>query len=701
MNNMSVIDLMRSGYDGICKFAKSWILSSNKIKQKMKEFVLSNIDDDNRLDDNTVTFTSVENTIIGLMRDTYVCNLLLGCTGIMHLTSGDGRYEKLDTDIMNFIEEYNNDPEFRMILYILYEYYRENADSNHEHKLFLERVLCKAIDSEELGNEELSILNNDIKVLTYKLNNLINVQPLYCNRPLDDTLYERIIESMEDMLCIENGMTVDDIVSVNTNTYNNILKLQEQWSKRQRGCTSNLIDLILKKDTFAKQKKCKNYYKYKNRDKKDSTEIISNIIYQLEHDMKKRVDEELENVVNSKPYASTATIGDIRKYANDNICPVTFEQSHVLYVIFQKIKEYFDIDMVRDNIKLDTNNVGNTKHILGRLIKFNVLYDDKIIGRLFLDLEHSTSKPLRDPISIKLADRFRVSTKHSTIPEVVLMTNYKDELNYLDVVKVFEEFGYVLGDLCYKSNIGRINIDQNVSNYLPLVMHNIAWDRDTVNMFTNDESVGDHIEMSRYFTKCSDMLIEITRGKFDYAIHANDTIIDAIRENKDKDIDFKTNIIDQFYMQLMHRTFNNSKFNPTIVSTTVCDIPTALRSKYSISMTDPVAIGHVIDGMECSLFPLTCNRIFAYASYYLLKNRIKSPYEFMTIVLNNGTTSYKESILEFISDIDAYDLYITNCLLLKSSSYNNDIDVNTNDTDINSDGKDIYDDYDMSITEHN
>lgn len=684
MENTSIVDLVKKDYSGISSFIDEYIKSSNKIKIKIKEFVLSNLGDNDEIDEN-MSQVRITNTVLGLMRDTYLCNLLMGVTALMYLTSGEDRYDDLHIKIKKFVDDYHYDPEFRMSLYLIYKYYLK-YEVNFEHQLFLERALCKSIDVED--EIDMPINKNSIEMKENKLISLINVITLYKGKALDENLYEKVIESMEDNLYIDNDMTVEDIIQTNMKVYDEITKFQFNYSNKQNQCLESLSELISARNKFAQEKNYDNYHKYMNRDKSDVTNVIIGTIEQLEKDMKIRVDEELNNVVNSKPYISTASIGDIKKYSRDLICPKKFELFKVLHVIFLRIKHYFGIDFVRSDFDKESSKI----ELLQRLVRFNVMYKGDIIGRLFLDLTYNEAKPLRDPLSIKLADRFKVSNLHSgkhTSPEVLLMVNYNSDLLYTDVVKLFEEFGYVLYDLCYTSTIGRVNDDMDVSNFIPLVLHNIAWDRDTINMFVKDESIGDHLEMSRYFTKCSDMLIEIVRGKFDYVVHNDNKLIDAINDDP--------KIINQVYMKLLNDTFSNSKFNPTLVSSTVCDIPTSIRRKYDISMVDPIAIGNVIDGTSCSILPMLCNRIFAYAAFYNLKNGLRTSDEFFEI-LSNGLTSQKESIFNFLSNIDPYTVYIEYCLLLNvkdQNSEDNDININNvNNTNYDNTNYDITENYD-------
>jgi len=186
-----------------------------------------------------------------------------------------------------------------------------------------------------------------------------------------------------------------------------------------------------------------------------------------------------------------------------------------MYYLFKIIKHYFNISVRRYDLAPDTEEDVNAFPYK----PFELVVGDEVLGRLYIDIDRDESKRINDPISIKVSDRMMVSSEVHTMGEVMLLGNYGDQITYRDVVSLFKEFGYVLQELSYRSGVGLVNRDPEFSNFMPLLMENIAWDRDTVHMICQDDDITNHIISMRYFDICTRIKQKCVYAKFDHLLH--------------------------------------------------------------------------------------------------------------------------------------------------------------------------------------
>ena len=185
MPGIGIRNLVGRGTDYTINFIEQFIKSSENIKKSIKSYRVE--DQADEAEDSTVR----RNMMIALIRDTYVCNLLLGYTGMMRLISDDatiGTFEKIDSKLLKYVDEFLDDLEFRNSISRIYTKYRGFLESldiesirDHQEELEITRFLERMIDRLQIDGKRASI-NSCISMLENKIYNLINVTPLI---PLD------------------------------------------------------------------------------------------------------------------------------------------------------------------------------------------------------------------------------------------------------------------------------------------------------------------------------------------------------------------------------------------------------------------------------------------------------------------------------------------------------------------------------------
>jgi hypothetical protein len=314
----------------------------------------------------------------------------------------------------------------------------------------------------------------------------------------------------------------------------------------------------------------------------------------------------------------------------------------VFYVIFNVLDNYFGIKIQKINEKTWRQNV----------IVY-IMIDKKsgnLLGRLFLDIMYDENKKIVDPISIKLSDKMQININSKSTAEVVLLTNYQNLkcMTYNDIVLLFREFGYIMAGICYESRVGVVNYDEEFSNYLPLLMEYIAWDRDIISLIAknHDVSIVDHIEMGRYIDMCLNIKFKCINAKFDHLLHNSEVLMDELIKNTDN-----ANIgILETYLNI-YKEFMEPYSNIFLSN---------------IEYIDPIAIIQEINGSQGVMYANLMNEIFAYASYWIIKE--KKINDFRECVLSNGVDNYRDLVRSFLKkvDVNCFVLYVKNVLKLES-----------------------------------
>jgi Zn-dependent oligopeptidase len=673
MPGIGIRNLVSKGTDYTVNFIEQFIKSSANIKTSIRDYQLdTNIDD---IEDQTIR----RNMMFALIRDTYVCNLLLGYSGMTCLIADDNTvniYEQIDARLLKYVEEFYNDVEFRKALYRIYTRYRETMDKldvesvqNTQEEYEIIRFLERIIDRLQIEGKKASI-NSCISFYENKVYNLLNVTPLI---PLDirhltfdggdrvEITGRRTKKNGEEIVEIPLHYDNYTLLINNIKTVEIKHAIELRYRSRTESTLKDFADLIVYRKLFAAEMGYPSYFKYITRDKKDTSEAIKKLIVSLNAKIEDQSRAELLNIYDyfNRRHANTRqmrkiTNGDIEKYIRINSSKQTFDKYIVMFYLFKIIKQYFNISINRYDSEEKVENFD--------LKSFEMSTNSgMVLGRFYLDIDRSENKRINDPISIKVSDRMMISENMYTTPEVVLLANLDDRITYRDVISIFKEFGYVLQELCYRSGVGLVNRDPEFSNFMPLLMENIAWDRSTVEMITQDPDVANHIISMRYFDICTRIKRKCIYAKFDHLLHNSDDVINLLVQvaqnptNLNQVDELKEsvkNTVIQLYQTIHREAFSS-----------VSDI-IEMSDDMALASIDPLAIVLEINGSQGLLYSNLMNEIFAYTCYHILKSGLKTPDEFRHNVLEDGITPFKDLISDFISvqGLNSFNLFLTGML---------------------------------------
>ena len=471
------------------------------------------------------------------------------------------------------------------------------------------------------------------------------------------------------------------------------MNVRHQVEKQYMSKTSNVLhdfsNLILLRKELASQTGYQTFFKYINRGKFDNSETIKNLITELNLKISLKAHNEIKKIHQffTKTYSrsnnhssddSKISMSDVIKYNNMFKNNGMFKVSDVMNIILSIIGKYF-------NLKFDLSKDFSVSLLRSWRPNIDVLNmmdakTGKLLGRLFLDVLFDENKKINSPISIRISDKVQInqasSQIQSTIAEVILVANYMKNkpLTYSDIVLLFREFGYILSGMCYDSRVGLINYDEEFSNYLPLLMEYIAWDRDTIKQFirngnneNTDSSMIDLIEMTRSIDLCFNLKIKCINAKFDHLIHNSEPLLDLLTKTSKNNGNVSNDILNTYkdiYKEIMN--------------------PLASIMDINIDHIDPLTIIQEINNSQSMLYANLMNEIFAYASYWTMKQNNKNV-DFRNSVLSDGITNYRDLVRTFLKKMDGntncFSLYIKN--VIKADDSIEEITEDTNYFDEN------------------
>ena len=112
MSNIGIRDLVSKKISEIEDFVNLYIKSSLNIREGI------------------ILGENPDICMLGLVRDTYMCNLILRYVGMMTLISSDVTWTKIDNILTEYIQDYYNHKKFRKKITELYEHYYDNYKTN-------------------------------------------------------------------------------------------------------------------------------------------------------------------------------------------------------------------------------------------------------------------------------------------------------------------------------------------------------------------------------------------------------------------------------------------------------------------------------------------------------------------------------------------------------------------------------------------
>jgi hypothetical protein len=622
--------------------------------------------------------------MLSLIRDTYMCNLILRYVGLMTIISSDIIWSTIDNRLIEYINDYYNNKKFKIKLNELYEHYLktyEKKQINYDYCRFLDKMINRV----EISKKGIEIKKH-IRMMENRVFNILNINPVV-------KIASKYIDNISDNY--EKTKHNKIIVPLTQANYHDMVdniedmsirhQIQTQYMSRTQNALIDFSKLIVIRKELAEQAGYSTYFKYINRDKIDNSETIKEFISTLNDKIDKKTHRELERIVQYFiPSDRTTKISssDVIKFMSRNCNNTKFDFKHVFNVLFQLLTRYFNLYLEKTNeiawkenvvvydvfdciksidgsLKSTTNNINPTKgYIKG-----------KLLGRLFLDTVYDENKKLINPISIRLSDKMQINVSNRTNAEIALLANYHNTpcMSYSDVVLLFREFGYIVSNMCYESRVGLINYDEEFSNYLPSLMEYIALDRDTIKMIignNTDLSVIDHIEHTRELDLCYNIKLKCINAKFDHLLHNSeqlyDMLVNAINQKNDASKE-----IFEIYKNIYKESMES-------VSDIFIDV---------VDYIDPISIVHEINGSQGTLYSNVMNEVFAYATFWIIKEKTRKDSltnEFRESVLNNGVNNHRDLIRTFLKkiDINYFSLYIKN--VIKTDAIDDYVTEDTN-----------------------
>lgn len=307
-----------------------------------------------------------------------------------------------------------------------------------------------------------------------------------------------------------------------------------------------------------------------------------------------------------------------------------FNLDNSFNVILCVISNMFQIKFILDdNVNV---NMWHKDVKLYKIYNINDKNNDKIIGYVYVDLKMRKGK-CADPTSISLCDACMYPLNSNVIrtPIAVLFGNLKNSINYIDIIKIFKEFGNIVHMVFHRSKFGMINIEKNMSHFMNMLFEQIIYDDDIIATFNNNNPLlGEILNKNKtVFLKCKCAMI-----LFDYIIHSSS---DSFKSNNDLIAKFK---------EISNSVFSNSSNQKIYPVNNINNIPKDV-------------INYLIyDGS--TIYTHILNDLMAHSVYTLIKK-------------NNSMTNFvKDVMAENISPLKiTINKFTTNCLKNKISVDNN------------------------------
>lgn len=599
--------------------------------------------------------------MLSLIRDTYMCNLILRYVGMMTIISPDTIWNTIDNRLIEYINDYYNNKRFKIKLSELYEHYLKSYEEkqiNYDYCRFLDKMINRV----EISKKGIEIKKH-IRMMENRVFNILNMNPVIkiASRHIDNisdnyekTKHNKIIVPLTQANYYDMIDNIEDI-SIRH-------QVQTQYMSRTQNALIDFSKLIVMRKELAQQAGFSTYFKYINRDKIDNSETIKEFISTLNDKIGKKTHRELERVVqyfmSSDDKTTKISSSDVIKFMSKNCNNTKFIPSHVFDVLFQLLTQYFNLYLEKTNEVAWKDNVI-VYDVFDCVKSIDTLKPNyvkgKLLGRLFLDTVYDENKKIINPISIRLSDKMQINISNRTIAEIALLANYHNTkcMSYSDVILLFREFGYIISNMCYESRVGLINYDEEFSNYLPSLMEYIALDRDTIKMIignNTDLSIIDHIEHSRELDLCYNIKIKCINAKFDHILHNSEPLYDILVNAINQKNDASKEIFD-IYKNIYKESMES-------VADIFIDI---------VDYIDPISIVHEINGSQGTLYSNVMNEVFAYATFWIIKEKTRKgslTNEFREYVLNNGVNNHRDLIRTFLKkiDINYFSLYVKNVI---------------------------------------
>jgi hypothetical protein len=594
--------------------------------------------------------------MIGLIKDTYMCNLLLRYIGYASLCSNDSKWDAIDSHMIGFVHNYYQNSRFRKKLIVMYEHYLKTYEAhkkNYDYCKFLDKLIIRCESAEQCKD-----IKKVIKMTENRIFNLLGVNPIVriATRHLSrvPAHYEVIQDKANICLTQSNYLELIDLIDGIETRH----MIESSYISRTNGVMNDFAKLILHRHHMAVKSKHTTYYKHINHTKHDNSEAICELITELNKKIDRKAHTEVKKIhqyfyeIDGKAHKLSRC--DITKYCAVHKNTTRFDLSDVIKTIFHIIEVHFGILF----------NKQPTQHRTIETYQIVCKSTARPYGIVYMDRVPSENKKNTTPISVRLSDKMQINRAYKSECEIALIVNYKqNKLVYDEVILLFREFGYILGCSLYDSRVGMVNYDDEFANYVPLVMEHFAWDTQTISMLVatlgaragagagtcassgTSQLTVDHIEQGRYMDMCYNLKLKCVNARFDHLLHNSEPHMEQLE-------------------QMVQTTGNGVDLIVTMYKNTYMEMfkPLGDLVNLDILAIDPIVIINEINNLQGVGYANLMNEIFAYATYWIIRE--KKATDFKDIVLTNGTDNYRELIRTFLKKINVnyFDLYVKNVI---------------------------------------
>jgi len=600
-----------------------------KIKESLNIYINSSLvlKKDVRNDNN------MQSCMIKLLRDSLMCNLFLRFIGYKLLTAQN--YEEwvnLDNRINKYIMKYFNDTKFNAKLFQLYEYYKQNT--NADYSLYLSKMIIKCNNIIDNSDTLKTIIMYETKIT--------NILSSYKTISIDRQVFDKSLVLKSDIDINNNNNNNNKKVKLTYSNYMNLISACNDIKTRQHienimfslseSALNDFSKLIILRKTLANENKYPTYFNYIRKNITSTDDHIKELITEINKHINKKLFIMLDKIEHPKQMKLTNC--DIYKYIKDNKNTDMFDLSNVIINLMKILEQYFMIQSRK------TKNIN-------KIEMYELYIHNKLMGRLFLDIVYDSNKKIQNPIAMLMTECLEINTMNKTnnpIPEMLIISNYKNIITYTEIVNLFREFGNIIGNICYKSRVGLLNHNEEYTNFFPLLFEYIAYNINTIKMIivsdkkyssiNNVSLMIEHILLSRDIEICYGLKIRCINAKFDHLLHNSLSLLNIISQAietkghaKEEILETYKNIYSEFMMPL-------SKYIQT-----------------DIEHIDPQILMQQISGSQGQFYAKLMNEILAFGCYWLITNKKKN---IVDLFIHDGITPIN-MIIKKILTIDNND----------------------------------------------
>jgi Zn-dependent oligopeptidase len=399
--------------------------------------------------------------------------------------------------------------------------------------------------------------------------------------------------------------------------------------------------LIVLRDAYSKNLGNNNFYELISGKSQDETNNIHELIRDLNTKLDEKFNVILHNLKSTNNYLDKVSINDIIYLLNKFEVDIKIKPIEIMQIVMFTIQKKFNLEFKYSNI----NSLNKHTNCIE-------IYDSnkKLRGYLHIDLLARETKNINQITVIKLNNQYK-----ENLPNVYLLGCYSDleknSCTYTDMVVMFREFGNVLMNIFAITPNGISELDVEIYNFIPDFMEFLAYDDFVLDLLCNKLYNNDNkgikkiknIKIYKSYEIIINLKIKCLYALFDNIIHVSDNLINEIKKCELEDIKIK---LLQLYNKIFNDVFQNQKHIINL----------------DFNLITPQIIYNLIDGNQGLIFGSVISYILAFNCYDIMKK--SSSNKFIIDLLENKNYSYKQTILNYISDrnIDYYTYFLKNCL---------------------------------------